>query len=253
MKKIMKKMFVGVVAVMGLFALTACGGNNDRTLTMATSADFPPFEFINNAGEYDGFDIHMARAIADILGYDLVIQNMEFASVIAAVATGSSDIAVAAITVTDERRESVDFTNPYFETTLVAIVRGDSGIYEISQLEEMGAELTVAVQLGTTSDIMIDWFLPDATVSRYGQAPDTVVSLNVGNVDAVVIDGGVAMQFIGANPSLRILDEILAYEEYAIAVNPENPELTARINDALAELRANGELQRIYDMFFGGE
>ncbi|MCL2170238.1 MAG: basic amino acid ABC transporter substrate-binding protein [Defluviitaleaceae bacterium] len=224
-------------------------GRDDGILIMATSADFPPFEFVNDDGEYDGFDVHMARAIADILGKELVIQNMSFDAVIMAVTTGAADVAIAAITITDERRLSVDFTIPYFETTLVAIVQEDSDIVSIEQL----TYARIAVQLGTTSDLMVEWNLPNAYVRRLLRAPDTVLELNTGGVDAIVIDRGVAEQFIHDSPGLRILEETLAYEEYAIAVNLNNPQLTADINAALEQLMASGELALIYDMFFGGD
>ena len=276
MKRMLKKIMVGAVATLSLFAFAACGNNNDTdytpvtddnynvedtttdpvevtsertTLRMATSADFPPFEFIGANGEYDGFDIHMAHALAEILGYELLITNMNFDGVIASVVTGASDIAVAALSITEERLLSVAFTDPYFETSLVAIVQYDSDIVELEQLEYA----TIAVQLGTTSDIMLDWFLPYADVRQFRNAPDTVLALTSGQADAIVIDRSVADQFINDVDGLRILEQVLAVEEYAIAVNINDTELVARLNDALAELVASGEMQRIYDMFFGGE
>ncbi|MCL2353052.1 MAG: transporter substrate-binding domain-containing protein, partial [Defluviitaleaceae bacterium] len=176
--------------------------------------------------------------------------NMSFDGVIASVVTGAADIAVAAITVTEERMQSVNFTTPYFQTALVAIVQYGSDIVELEQLEYA----SIAVQLGTTSDIMLDWFLPYATVERFRNAPDTVLALTSGQVDAIVIDRGVAEQFMGDVSGLRILEQTLAYEEYAIAVNRDDAELLARLNEALYELMENGHgMRNIYDMFFGGE
>ncbi|MCL2350181.1 MAG: transporter substrate-binding domain-containing protein [Defluviitaleaceae bacterium] len=274
MKKFASRLLtLAAIAIMP-FAFAACNSNNNEngetngggngydnggtssavvreTLIMATSADFPPFEFVNDAGEFDGFDIHMARAIADILDMDLRIDDMDFGAVIMAVYTGAADVAIAALTVTEERRQSVNFTTSYFETALVAIVRQDSDITSTAQLHESG--IAVAVQLGTTSDLMVEWYLEDAEVVRLRTATDTIMELNTNQVDAIIIDRGVAEQFIEDAPGMRILPETLAYEEYAIAVNRDNTELLNRINDAIAQMKASGEFDRIYDMFFGGE
>jgi len=176
---------------------------------------------------------------------------MVFDSVITSVYTGAADVAIAALTVTDERRQSVNFTIPYFETSLVVIVPVDSEITSTSQIHEPG--LRVAVQLGTTSDLMTEWYLGDAEIVRLRTATDTIFELNAGRADIIVIDRGVAEQFIADHAGLRLLPETLAYEEYAIAVNRDNTELLERLDAALQQLMDNGELQRIYDMFFGGE
>ena len=248
----MKKIFVLAAMLLAMGAvLVGCGTSDEDVLIMATSADFPPFEFINDQGEFDGFDVHMARAIADILGMELQIDDMVFDGVIVSVYTGAADVGIAAITVTEERLESVNFSIPYFQTALVAIVAYDSPITSTNQLHEPG--IAIAVQLGTTSDIMVEWYLPDADVVRMRTATDTIMELSTGRSEAIVIDRGVAEQFIDTHPNLRILPETLAYEEYAIVISQDNPELLADINSALQQLMDNGELQRIYDMFFGGE
>ena len=256
MKKIFAILMVLIMAAATL-ALAGCGGDsngggesgsNRETLTMATNADFPPFEFINDAGEYDGFDVHLARAIADYLDMDLVINNMAFEAVLVAVETGQADVAIAAITITPERAEAVNFTVPYFETTLVAIVMEDSDITSLDQL----TEANIAVQLGTTSDVFVEDELPDANVTRLSSPPTTVLELTTGRADAIVIDLEVANQFINDHPGLRILDDPLGMESYGMAVNRDNAELLDDINRALESLKASGEYDRIWDMFFGG-
>ena len=252
---LLKKVFSVLVAVFAVFALGACNrGDGDReTLRMATSADFPPFEFVCEiTGEYDGFDIHLARAIADVLDKELVISNMVFDAVITAVTTGYADMAVAAISITPERLESVLFSTPYFETTQVVIVRNDSHIRYPGQLDD--PTVSVVVQMGTTSDTIVTSILElEANIVRLNTATDTILELNTGRVDAIVIDEAVAMQFIDMHPNFVILESPLAMEEYAIAVNRGNNELLTQINDALAQLVASGEYQRIYNLFFGGE
>jgi polar amino acid transport system substrate-binding protein len=173
---------------------------------------------------------------------------MEFTAALAAVTTGQADVAIAAITIRADRLETMDFSTPYFETTIVAIVPVDSDINTPDQL----ADKRIAVQFGTTSDIFCEDYLPDATVTRLNRAPDTVLELNNGRVDAIVVDKAVADQFIGDNPGLRILDEALGSESYGIAMN-KGSDLLGPINDALKQLRDNGEYQRIYNMFFAGE
>jgi polar amino acid transport system substrate-binding protein len=246
MKRILTAILM-LALVAGL--LTACSSEDDKQkLVMATNAAFMPFEFINDEGEFDGFDVHLARAIADVLGRELEIVDMEFTAALAAVTTGQADVAIAAITIRADRLETMDFSTPYFETTIVAIVPEDSDIQTPDEL----ADKRIAVQFGTTSYIFCADYLPDAEVIALNRAPDTVLELNLGRVDAIVIDRAVADQFIGDNPGLRILDEALGSENYGIAMN-KGSDLLAPINDALETLRKNGEYQRIYDMFFAGE
>ncbi|MDR2168459.1 MAG: basic amino acid ABC transporter substrate-binding protein [Clostridiales bacterium] len=254
----MKRLITGILLLAAAVVLfTACGGRSANQLRMATSADFPPFEFINDAGEIDGFDVHMARAIADILGYELVIEDMIFDAVITAVVTGSADIGVAALSITPTRLETVDFTIPYFETTQVVLVRQDSEITTLNDLDGVN----IAVQFGTTSATIVDWIIDGwfldgvvvDNVNRYPMAPETIMSLEQGHVEAVIIDEAVAALFLADRPGLRMLDDILAVEEYAIAVSRDNPELTRRINDAIQQLKDSGEFQRIYEAWFGGQ
>jgi ABC-type amino acid transport substrate-binding protein len=134
---------------------------------------------------------------------------------------------------------------------LVAIVEVGSPIVSTAELHAPGTRITV--QAGTTSDLMTEWYLPQAEIVRLRTATDTILELNAGRADAIIIDRGVAEQFLDDHDNLRLLPETLAYEEYAIAVGLENTELLGRINDALQQLMDSGELQRIYEEFFGGE
>ncbi|MCL2854624.1 MAG: transporter substrate-binding domain-containing protein [Defluviitaleaceae bacterium] len=253
MKRIIPKLFVFVVMAAMAMLLVACGGDEgDRpTLIMATSADFPPFEFINEeTNEYDGFDIHMARALAEILDMDLRIDNMIFDGVILAVATGLADVGIAAISINEERLESVNFTIPYFQTTQVVIVQNASPITHHDQLENA----RIAVQMGTTSDLVAEWYLPESVeIFRFNMAPDVVLELNTGRVDAIVIDHAVANEFLSEHPQLRILEQYLTVEEYAIAVNQNDTELLNKLNDAIEQWLASPDFTRIYNMFFGGQ
>ncbi|MCL2088041.1 MAG: basic amino acid ABC transporter substrate-binding protein [Oscillospiraceae bacterium] len=243
----MKKISLVLLAfILAAAMLTSCFSDKADELVMATNAEFPPFEFKNDNNEFDGFDVELAKALADEMGMKLRIDDMNFDSIITAVSTGMADVGIAAMTDRADRRESVDFTMPYFETTLVIIVPEDSDITSPEDLEDK----RIAVQEGTTSDIFCEDELPDATISRFKKAPDTVLELNNGRVDAIVIDRSVAEQFIGDNPNLKILDDQLAEEVYAIAVQKGNTELLAKLNAAIQTLKNNGEYQRIFDLFF---
>ena len=252
----MKKIISAILVIIMLsLLLVGCGGvqgtMEEGVLVMATNADFPPFEFINDDGDYDGFDIHLARAIADILDKELVIRDMDFDLVLAALGTGQADVAIAAITINEERARQVYFTNPYFETNLVVIVMEDSNITSVADLE--GA--TIAVQLGTTSDLWVDLngrSLGIADVTQLQSPPDTVLELTTGRADAIIIDEEVANQFISDNPNLRLLEESLGQESYGMAVRRGNSQLRDDINDAIQQLKDNGEYNRIFNMFFGG-
>ncbi|MCL2014356.1 MAG: basic amino acid ABC transporter substrate-binding protein [Oscillospiraceae bacterium] len=218
----------------------------ESELIMATNAEFPPFEFINDAGDFDGFDVKLAEAIAKEIGMKLTIDNMNFDSIITAVTTERADAGIAAMSITEERLEEVNFTDPYFETTLVVIVPQDSSITSPSDLNDKN----IAVQEGTTSDLFVTENEDLKEPQRFKKAPDTVVELKTGRVDAIVIDRGVADQFIGDNPDLKILDEDLGKEEYGMAVNKGNTELLTKINGAIKKLKESGEYQEIFDTFF---
>jgi len=244
-KKITKTLLIVLALAMLIAAASACGGPQGK-LVMATNAAFPPFEYVNDDGDFDGFDVHMARAIAGKLNMELVIEDMEFTAALAAITTGQADVAIAAITIRPDRMETMDFSTPYFETTIVAIVPFDSDITSPSQLEDK----RIAVQFGTTSDLFCEDYLPDAIVTSLNRAPDTVLELRNGRVDAIVVDKAVADQFIGDNPGLRILGEALGSESYGIAVQKGNSDLLGKINNALSELRSSGEYDRIFNLFF---
>jgi len=255
MKRKMTLVLVTVLLAALLMPLAACSEDAPAatprpTLVMATNAMFPPFEFINDNGEFDGFDVHFARAIAAKLGMDLRIEDMLFEAIIAAVQTGDGNmVGIAAMTDRADRRVSVDFTVSYFQTELVVIVTANSAITSPDQLHDK----RIAVQEGTTSDLFIDDELPDAQVARFKAAPDTVLELTSGRADAIIIDRGVAEQFISQRSDIKILPEALAEEVYAIAVKKGNAELLTSLNRAIQELKNEGVYQELYDRFFGGE
>lgn len=203
-------------------------------LVMATNAEFAPYEFLEE-GEIVGFDVDMMRAVCDIIGKELVIDDMAFDSIIAAVDSGKADVGVAGMTVTEDRLENVDFTNSYVKTNQVIIVRGIS------------TDLTgknIGVQMGTTGMTFAEE-VEGATVEKYNKGADAIEALKQGKVDVVLIDSAPAKYFVEKNPELSISPEPFAIEQYACAVKKGNSELTEQVNSALSTLRENGTLEMI--------
>lgn len=223
-----------------------------KVMKLATSADFPPYEFIGEDGEYKGIDVEVATAVANKLGADLEVVNMDFDSILGAVSTGKCDFGMAGITVTPERAQSVDFSNPYATGIQAVIVKEGSPIKTVDDLYADGANYKVGVQLSTTGDI---YFSDDiaqnkttCTVQKFTVNVDTIEALKTGKVDAVIIDNEPAKAFVEANEGLTILDTKYAEEDYAMALKKNN-ELTPEINKALDELKADGTIQQIIDKY----
>ena len=247
----MKKILALVLVCM--FALT--GMAMAETLKMGTNAAFPPYEFYDDeTGAIVGIDAEVAAAIAEKLGYELEIVDMDFDSLIPAVANGKVDMVLAGLTVTEERKQNVDFTTSYATGVQVVIVKEDSDI-TLDALFAEGASHKIGVQQGTTGDLYSTWDLEDAglaTVERFKTGTDAVLALTAGKVDCVVIDNEPAKNFVAANEGLKILDTEYITEEYAIAL-AKGSELTATIDGALAELIADGTLQSIVDKYITAE
>jgi polar amino acid transport system substrate-binding protein len=272
------KILIAVLAVVMLFSLAACGGKTTEpsaspsaaasttpsttpsaastlktvtagVLTMATNAEFPPYEF-HDGDKISGIDAEIAAAIAAKLGLKLEISDMDFTSVIASVQAGKADVALAGLTVTDERKQSVDFSTSYATGVQVVIVKEGSPITTADDLTKGG--LTIGVQESTTGDIYTTMDLGDkslATINRYNKGADAVQALVAGKVDCVVIDNEPAKAYVAANPGLKILDTEYITEQYAIAFSKDNTELGKAVDKALQELIADGTAKTIIDKY----
>ncbi len=252
MKKVLSIVLVAVLAL----SLVACGGaKDDNVLTMATNAEFPPYEFMQD-GKVVGIDAEIAQAIAEKLGKELVIENVDFDSLIPGVQTGKYDFVMAGMTVTDERKEQVDFTQTYATGVQVIIVKEDSAITTADDLFAEGASNKIGVQLATTGDLYCTWDIEDeglGTVERYNKGADAVMALQSGKVDCVVIDNEPAKVFVESNPGLKILDTEYITEDYAAAVCKDTPELLAEIDKALGELIEEGKVAEIIEKYIPAE
>ena len=217
-------------------------------LIMSTNAAFPPYEMTTDAGEFEGIDIETAQAIADKLGLELQIDDMDFDAALLSVQQGKADIAMAGITVTDERKAVMAFSDSYATGIQSIIVPEGSDIASPDDL----AGKTIGTQRGTTGYIYCSDDFGDDSVVAYDDGLTAVQALNNGQVDAVVIDNAPAQEFVAANPGLVILDTSYAEEDYAIGM-AKGSSLEDAVNAALEELKADGTLQSIVDKYITAE
>ena len=279
MKKITRRSFMAAAGLtVAALALTACGGSSSTAssaaassvassaaasseaasaaatelttveagkLTMATNAAFPPYEMTTDAGEFEGIDIETAQAIADKLGLELQIDDMDFDAALLSVQQGKADIVMAGVTVTDERKAVMAFSDSY-ATGIQSIIVPESS--DIASPDDLAGK-KIGTQRGTTGYIYCtDDFGEDAVVA-YDSGLTAVQALNNGQVDAVVIDNAPAKEYVAANPGLKVLETSYAEEDYAIGMNKDNTALVDAVNAALEELKADGTLQSIVDKY----
>ena len=218
-------------------------------LIMSTNAAFPPYEMTTDSGEFEGIDIETAQAIADKLGLELQIDDMDFDAALLAVQQGKADMVMAGVTVTDERQNVMDFTDSYATGIQSIIVKEDSDIASVDDL----AGKKIGTQRGTTGYLYCSDDFGDENVVAYDNGLTAVQMLNNGQVDCVVIDNAPDKEFIAANSGLKLLDTAYVEESYAIGVGKGNTELKDAINTALEELKADGTLQAIVGKYITAE
>ena len=245
-----KKILALALAAVMVFALAACTAPTDEaTLTMGTNAAFPPYEFMDENNNVVGIDAEIAAAVAEKLGMKLEIKDMAFESLITAVSSGAVDIVLAGMTVTDERKESVNFTDSYATGVQVVIVTEDS---EIATIEDLAGK-KIGVQTGTTGDQYCAGDYGEDAVARYDNGALAVAALQNGQVDCVVIDNEPAKAFVEANEGLKILDTEYITEDYAAAIAKDNTELLDKVNAAIAELKDAGVIDEILGKYIKAE
>ena len=224
-------------------------------LTMSTNASFPPYEMVADDGSFEGIDVEVAGAIAEKLGLELVVDDMGFDAALLAAQNGQSDIVMAGVTVTEARKEVMDFSDSYATGVQVVIVKEDSPIQTIDDLAN--AEM-IGCQKATTgyiyaSDTPEHGGYGEDHVTAYETGALAVEALKNGQIDAVIIDNEPAKAFAEANPGLKILDGEWVSEDYAIGMKKGNTQLLDAINGAMAELKADGTFQAIVDKYINAD
>ena len=246
----MKKILAILLCVVMVLCLTACAAKDSGEFVMATNAAFPPYEYVDGS-DFTGIDVDIAGAIAEKLGKKLVVEDMEFDSIIEAVKGGKADIGMAGMTVTPEREEEVNFTDSYATGKQVIIVNEGSEITTVDDLFNVGG-YSIGVQRNTTGDLYTTWDLEDeglATIERYSKGADAVQALKTGKVDCVVIDDQPAKAFVAEVEGLKILDTEYVEEMYAGAMSKDNEALYKAVDAAMQELIADGTIQAIIDKY----
>ena len=218
-------------------------------LTMSTNAAFPPYESTDDNGNFVGIDIDVAAAIAEKLGLELQVDDMDFDAALLAAQNGKSDMVMAGVTVTEDRQLVMDFSDSYATGIQSIIVKEDSDVATPDDL----ADKMIGTQRGTTGYIYCSDDFGDDHVTPYDNGLTAVQALVNGQVDAVVIDNAPAKEFVAANPGLKILDTAYAEEDYAIGVAKGNTAMLDAINGALEELKNDGTLQAIIDKYIKAE
>ena len=213
-------------------------------LIMATNATFPPYEYYDGDAVV-GIDAEIAQKIAEKLGLELVISDMEFNSIITSVNQGKADMGMAGMTVTPDRLKNVNFTDTYAKGVQVVIVQENS---DIKTLDDLTGK-KIGVQLNTTGDIYATDEFGKDNVQQFNKATDTVLALKQGKVDAVIIDKAPAEVFVEQNEGLTLLDSSYADEDYAICIKKGNDALQDAVNQALSELIEDGTVQAIIDKY----
>lgn len=250
MKTTFKKTFaLAIAAILSIGALAGCS-KDENTIVMGTNAEFPPFEFVADDGEgvvdnFDGIDIAISQKIAEKLGKKLVVENMQFEGLVASVQSGKVDFAAAGMTVNDERKEKVDFSDTYFVAEQVMVVSEDSTIEKAEDLKDASM---VGVVLGYTGDAIVtdDLALAEDKILRVSRGIDGVQEVKNGKLDAMVIDSATGIALAAEN-GLKVVkdEEVFAAEEYAIAVQKGNIQLLETINSVLAEMKESGEIDEL--------
>lgn len=220
-----------------LIVMVGCGKKDDNKLVMVTEAGFAPYEYYEN-GEIVGVDVDIAREIAKLLGKELVIKDIAFDSIINEVRTGKADIGAAGISYSDERAKKVDFSINYSVSKQVVIVKNDSFINSIKDINDK----KIAVQLGSVADTYVTENYKNAEIVRQKKYLAAIEDLKVGKVDLVVMDELPAKEIIEKNSGIKILDGELTSDSYGMIVKKGNTELLETVNKVLNRLSSDGSI-----------
>jgi polar amino acid transport system substrate-binding protein len=223
-----------------------------KVYVVGTDAAYAPFESQNEKGEIVGFDVEVVQAIAKKAGIEVKFVNTPWEGIFNALGQGDRDMVVSAVTITDERKQTMDFSNPYFDAVQLIAVKQNSKITKFADLKK----LKVGVQTGTTGDEAVSKLLgkTNTNIKRFESTPLALKELESGGVDAVVADNGVVIHYVANNPGGKfktVTDKEFAPEQYGIALKKGNSELQAKLNKGLADIQSDGTFNAIYSKYFG--
>lgn len=245
MKKILLLVLVSVLSLVMLFGCKK-SETADDTLIVGTNAEFPPFEYIEQ-GNIVGFDVDLINEISKIIGKKVEFKNMAFDSLLIAMQAGKINCIISGMTATDERRQYVNFSEPYFVSKQAVIVPEDSDIQKFEDLKGK----KIGVVIGYTGDMVVtDMYKDTSSITRYEATGQVIMALTAGKVDATVLDMEPAKKYVANNKGIKVLDTALAEEEYSIALPKDNTALLEELNKALKTLKENGTYDKIYAKYF---
>jgi polar amino acid transport system substrate-binding protein len=263
-----KRRFLNTVAVLSAGVLiAACGKKEEppapaaapaappaKVYVVGTDAAYAPFESQNEQGQIVGFDIEVVQAIAAKAGIEVKFVNTPWEGIFNELQQGGRDLLVSAITITDERKQTMDFSDPYFDAAQLIAVKGDSKVAAFADLKK----LKVGVQTGTTGDEVVSTLLgkTSTNVKRFESTPLALKELEAGGVDAVVADNGVVSHYVANNAAggfKTVSDPSFVPEQYGIAFKKGNAELQGKFNEGLKAIRADGSYDAIYAKYFGAK
>lgn len=242
----MKRSIIAVIIALSALMLGACSSSGNK-LIMATNAAFPPYEMYEG-DEIVGIDAEIAKLIAADLGKELVIEDMAFDSIIAAVQSGKADIGMAGLTITEDRKQNINFSDPYTTAAQVIVVKQGSPVKSPDDLKGK----TIGVQIGTTGDIYAE-DIEEASIERYSKYFEAINALEQDKIDAVIVDREPGKVFVEQSNDLFMIDEEFTLEEYAIGVSKENEQLLKDINASLAKLKESGKIDEIIDKYINAD
>ncbi len=258
-----KKWIVSILFLATVIFLAACGsseksdsngssGDGDLPVySVATDSNFQPFEYLNpETNELEGFDIDLIKAIAEEVGFEPDFQTMEFDGLLGSMRTGKNDIGIAGISITDERKEEIDFSDKYYDSGLILAVPVDS---DIESINDITSDHVVGARQGSTSE---DFLLnnTDAEVSAFPEIVTAYMDLQAGRLDAVLYDLPNVLYYIkeNADGELKTVGDVMEGQPYGIAF-PKDSDLVEPVNEALAKLKEDGTYNEIYKKWFGTE
>lgn len=263
MKKVTKLLFVLslFIITIGLFGCKESEKNYDGELIVATNCEFPPFEFTDKKGKEVGIDMELAEEIAKILNYKLKIKDMSFDAVIGALEAKQANIAMAGLTISETRKKSVDFCEPYFDAFQVVVGLKDSKAMAISDYDSMIKELEgkkIGFQNGTVAQYFVEgdegWEfagISGAIAKGFTSGAAAILALKNGQIDYVIIDKVPALQFVEKNDGIDVNGSVyLTEEQYAFAVQKGDTALAEKVNNALKELKNSGKFTEIVNKYY---